>query len=278
MPTRTMQHARVNGVDLEYDVSGQGEPVLLISPVLADAFLPLLAEPSLAHRYRMITYHKRGWAGSTHSRPPVSVADHAVDAAALLRHLGVHRAHVVGHSSGAAVALQLALQQPGLVHTLALLELSLLSAPGAAGFLQKAAPAFDAYSAGDYERALSSFMTAASGLEWAACRTVLESRIPGAVAAAITDAETFFGIELPALGAWTFGAAEAGGIEQPVLSVRGAETGPLWVEVAGLLRSWIPRLEDCTIDGAGHLLQVQNPRAVAEGLAGFFDRHPLADG
>jgi hypothetical protein len=41
MPAQTMQHARVNGVSLEYDVSGQGEPVLFISPVVADGFLPL---------------------------------------------------------------------------------------------------------------------------------------------------------------------------------------------------------------------------------------------
>ena len=36
-----MQSASVNGVDLEYEVSGSGEPVLLISPVIADGFLPL---------------------------------------------------------------------------------------------------------------------------------------------------------------------------------------------------------------------------------------------
>jgi pimeloyl-ACP methyl ester carboxylesterase len=140
MPAQTMQHARVNGVTLEYEVTGQGEPVLLISPVLADGFLPLLSEPSLAHRYQLITYHKRGWMGSTHTSAPVSVADHAIDAAALLAHLGVRRAHIAGHSSGAAVAVQLALLQPQMVHTLALLELSLLSVPGAAGFLQRPAP------------------------------------------------------------------------------------------------------------------------------------------
>ncbi len=52
------------------------------------------------------------------------------------------RAHIVGHSSGAAVAAQLALLQPEIVHTLALLELSLLSVPGAGAFLQKAGPGF----------------------------------------------------------------------------------------------------------------------------------------
>jgi pimeloyl-ACP methyl ester carboxylesterase len=272
---QTMQHACVNGVKLEYDVAGEGEAVLLISPVLADGFLPLLSEASLADRYRLITYHKRGWAGSTHTPPPVSVADHAADAAALLTHLGVPRAHIVGHSSGAAVAAQLALMQPGMVHSLALLELSLLSVPGAAGFLQKAGPAFEAYAAGRHEAALQIFMSAVSGLEWEACRTVIDRSVPGALAAAIRDADTFFGIELPALSTWTFGAAEARTIARPVLSVLGSETEPLWVEIATLLRCWLPHAEDCTIQGAGHLLQMQRPAAVAQGLADFFDRHRM---
>ena len=58
MRAQTMQRARVNGVELEYDVTGQGEPVLLISPVLADGFLPLLSEPSLARRYRPAFTHE----------------------------------------------------------------------------------------------------------------------------------------------------------------------------------------------------------------------------
>jgi pimeloyl-ACP methyl ester carboxylesterase len=273
MVTQTMQRARVNGVELEYDVAGHGQPVLLISPVLADGFGPLLVEPALAHHYRLITYHKRGWAGSTHTSAPVTIADHAADAAALLAHLGVNRAHVVGHSSGAAVAAELAILKPDVVATLALLELSLLSVPGAAAFMQKAGPAFEAYAAGQHEKALAVFMGAVSGLEWEACRALLERRVPGAVAAAMGDVDTFFGVELPALVAWTFGAAEAARISQPVLSMLGTETEPLWVEIAASIRSWIPHAEDCTIEGAGHLLQVQRPELVAGRLAEFFGRH-----
>ena len=58
-----MKNAAVNGVELEYELTGSGEPVLLISPVLADGFLPLVAEPSLAERYQLIRYHKRGLGG-----------------------------------------------------------------------------------------------------------------------------------------------------------------------------------------------------------------------
>jgi pimeloyl-ACP methyl ester carboxylesterase len=270
-----MEHAYVNGVDLEYDVTGSGEPVLLISPVVADGFLRLASERALAASYRLITYHKRGWAGSTHTPPPVSIADHAADAAALLDHLGVRRAHIAGHSSGGAVALQLALERSGIVHTLALLELSLRSVPSAAAFLQKAGPAFTAYAAGQHEAALAAFMSAASGLDWDACRAVLDERVPGAVPQGIKDADTLFGIELPALSAWTFGAEQAATISQPVLSVLGTDTEPLWIEAAERLHAWLRHVEDCTIEGVGHLLHIQRPEPVAKSMAAFFSRHPL---
>src|SRR6266496_1427461 len=180
-----MKTAEVNGVELEYEVVGSGEPVLLISPVLADGFLPLLAEPALADRYQLIRYHKRGWDGSTHTPPPVSIADHAADAAALLDHLRVPRTHVAGHSSGAAVAAQLALDRPERVHTLILLELSLLSVPSGEAFFQQVGPAFEAYGSGDHEGAVAIFMSAVSGADWVTSRVVLEECLPGAVARAI---------------------------------------------------------------------------------------------
>jgi pimeloyl-ACP methyl ester carboxylesterase len=270
-----MQSVKVNGVELEYEAVGSGEPVLLISPVLADGFLPLLTEPALAG-HRLIRYHKRGWVGSTHTPGPVSIADHAADAAALLDHLGVSRAHVAGHSSGAAVAAQLALDHPDRVHTLILLELSLLSVPSGEAFFEQAGPAFAAYGSGDHEGAVAMFMSVVSGLDRTTSRAVLEERLPGAMAQAVKDADTFFGIELPALTEWAFGPEEAAAIDQPVLSVRGTETQPLWVEVADFLRTSLPHVEDCTIDGVGHLLHVERPEPVARAMAGFLRQHSMA--
>jgi pimeloyl-ACP methyl ester carboxylesterase len=270
-----MQSVNVNGVDLEYEVTGAGEPVLLISPVIADGFLPLLAEPALADRYQLIRYHKRGWVGSTHTPPPVSVADHAADAAALLDQLGLRPAHVAGHSSGAAVAAQLALDHPQYVHTLVLLEPSLISVPSLGAFFTRVEPALAAYAGGDHAGALAIFMSAATGLEWERGRAVLEATVPGAVEQAIRDADTFFGVELPALSEWTFGAEQAARLDRPVLSVVGSETQPVWVEVAEFLRSALPQVDECTIDGAGHLLQIQRPEPVARAMADFLDRYPI---
>jgi pimeloyl-ACP methyl ester carboxylesterase len=271
-----MEIAKVNGVELEYKVAGSGEPVLFISPVLADGFVPLLSEPALADHYQLIRYHKRGWVGSTHSPPPVSVADHAADAAAILDHLGVSRAHIAGHSSGAAVATQLALDHPEIVHTLILLELSLLSVPSGGAFLDQAGPAFEAYGSGDNEGALALFMKVVSGLDWPTCRAVLEEGLPGAVAQAIKDADTFFGIELPALVEWVFGPEQAAAVRCPVLSVHGTDTQPLWVEVADFLRTSLPHVKDCTIDGVGHLLHIQRPQPVARAMAEFLTSNSTA--
>jgi pimeloyl-ACP methyl ester carboxylesterase len=270
-----MESVDVNGVELEYEVVGFGEPVLLIDMLLADCFLPLLSEPALAERYRLIRYHKRGWVGSTHTPPPVTIPDHAADAAALLEQLGVRRAHIVGHSSGAAIGAQIALDRPEAVHTLTLLEPTLVSLPRGQEFLKAAGPVFEAYRSGDHSSAFAMFVAAASGLEWGTCRAVLEERIPGVVAQSIKDADTFFGIELPSLADWNFGVEEAAAIHRPVLSVVGAETQPLWVEIADFLRASLPYVEESTIDGAGHLLQIQRPELVAHEIAQFLGRNPL---
>ncbi len=95
-----MEKAKLTAVELEYEVTGSGEPVLLIGTgPIADSFLPLVSEKALADRYRLIRYRQRRTGAGTDAAP-VSFVQHAADAAALLSHLDVRRAHVAGHSTG----------------------------------------------------------------------------------------------------------------------------------------------------------------------------------
>jgi pimeloyl-ACP methyl ester carboxylesterase len=193
----------------------------------------------------------------------------------------VPSAHVSGHSTGGVIAAQLALARPESVRSLVLLEPMLLSVPSGAAVLQQVGPAFEAYARGDHEEAWSLFLSAATGLDRSGCAALLGRRLPGAVAQAVKDADTLFGVELPAIADWAFGAEQAAAIRCPVLSVLGADTLPLFVEVAALLRSAVPHVEEAIIDGVGHLLHIQRPqpvaRAVAEFLAGNVDdRRPGA--
>ena len=94
------------------------------------------------------------------------------------------------------------------MHTLTLLEPTLLSLPSAMR-LEAARPVFEAYASGDHSGAFAMFVSAASGLDWEECRAMLEERIPGVVTQSIKDADTFFGVEPPALTEWTFGPEQA---------------------------------------------------------------------
>ena len=123
-----MQRVNVNSADIEYEVQGSGEPVVLIhGAILADAFYSLRAEPCIANNFCVISYHRRGFAGSSRASAPFTIRQQAADGRALLRHLGIPRAHIAGHSYGAAIALQWALDAPEEVQSLALLEAPFVS-------------------------------------------------------------------------------------------------------------------------------------------------------
>jgi pimeloyl-ACP methyl ester carboxylesterase len=274
-----MQRARVDGAELEYVVHGTGYPVVFIhGSLLADAFAPLVAEPRLTTRFRLITYHRRGYRGSSHVPGSITLAQQAADCAALLRQLGVARAHVVGHSYGGSVALQLAGDYPGVAHSLTLLEATLpdgtSAQPARAGLLQGVQHFHDVGAA----TAVDEILRPRLGPGY---RDFLDSVLPTAFADAVADAAATFEGELPGLLDWQFGPTEAAQVTQPALVVLGALSEalqPRYRERYQLLLEWLPRAEGLVLPGATHALQVQNPRGLAHGLADFLDRHSIPVG
>ena len=121
------------------------------------------------------------------------------------------------------------------------------------------------------------FLGVVSSLDRETGQTVVEKHVPGGVVQAIKDADTFFGSYLPALNAWQFGPRQATAISQLVLLLLGTETEQWFVDSRELLHSWFPQIEDCTIEGVGHLLHMQRPQPVARGVAEFFARHPMLE-
>jgi pimeloyl-ACP methyl ester carboxylesterase len=277
MKQQRMDRAAFEGVELEYKVGGVGEPVVLIHPGhFADWFMPLLAEPDLTDYYRVLTYHRVGCAGSSHIAGPLSLAQQAAHCRLLMQHLGIKRAHIVGHSSSGNIALQLALDAPDAVHSLAILEPALYAVPSAHTSRAFVGTAVQLYRAGDKAGAVDTFLRGVCGPGY---RTVLDQALPGAFDQHVADADTFFGQELPALQQWSFTQEDARRITQPVLAVIGAKSQELdriWGERQELLCSWLPNVEPFVLPDATHLLQVQNPSGMAEGLAAFFARHPLS--
>ena len=135
-----MEHAKVNGVELAYEVVGSGEPMLLIHG----------ASPTRCSRWSQNRRSSASSASATTGgvsvgappgRPgPTSVAVQAKDAVGSSTTSEVDRAHVVGHSLGGAIALELAVQHPTRVASLVLLEPAFLTTPAGAAFARAVAP------------------------------------------------------------------------------------------------------------------------------------------
>jgi pimeloyl-ACP methyl ester carboxylesterase len=274
--THQMERAAVDGLELEYELQGSGEAVVLIHWGLCAAWAePLMGEPALAGRYRLLSYHRAGFAGSDRIQGPISMAEHAAHCALLMRHLGIERAHVVGHSSSAVIALQLALDFPDAVHTLALMEPArpVPSTEEQAEFVRDVvAPALQRYRAGDSTGAVDTFAGGVFGSDY---RGRLERGLPGVFEQAVADADAFFAQELPALQQWSFTQEAASRITQPTLAILGENTAPTFPERLQLLVSWLPNVEPVELPTT-HLLHLQDPRRTAEALTSFFSRHPLA--
>jgi pimeloyl-ACP methyl ester carboxylesterase len=269
----TMERISVNGIELEFASAGSGDAVVFIhGSGVADSYLPLAAEPALRDHYHVIRYRRRGHAGSTPIDGPVSIAEHAQDCRALLDKLGVTQAHVVGHSYGASVALQLAVDAPRAVASLALFEPVWFTVPSAPQALEALGPIMEKYLAGDRVAAVDDFFSVVFGSDWQA---EVSRTVPGGPDQARKDAATLFESDLPSEMEWRFGAEEAAKIKQPVLFLSGAESLPPFIESRDLFRSWRPHTEDAVMPGANHLLHMRHPANAAARLTDFLKRHAV---
>jgi len=186
----------------------------------------------------------------------------------------VRRAHVTGHSTGGAIALQLALDAPRLVGTLALLEPALVTGESGPDYRRALLQATERFRQAGARVAVEEFL----GARWPGYRELLDRVLPGAFEQAVADAATCFESELPAVRGWRFGAPDARRLAMPVLVVLGGESvalHPRFAEVHRLLLGWLPRAEALVIPGATHFLPLEDPATLAGALAGFLARHPL---
>lgn len=125
--------ATVEGAEIEYELHGTGEPVVLIHNGVGVDWNRLLAREPALTGYRVLLYHRAGYSGSGRPSGAMDFAREAVHCRLLMRQLGIARAHVVGHSSSAMIALRLARDAPEAVRSLALLEPALLAVPSPPG-------------------------------------------------------------------------------------------------------------------------------------------------
>jgi pimeloyl-ACP methyl ester carboxylesterase len=115
---------QVNGVDLFYEVTGTGEPLLFLHGLGSSGRDWELQVQAFARDYRVITVDLRGHGRSQKADGSYSIPLFAEDVIALLDHIAPEAVHVVGLSMGGMVALQLALTSPERVRSLTVVNSS----------------------------------------------------------------------------------------------------------------------------------------------------------
>lgn len=263
-----------------------GFAVDLAGPVEADALLlihgaitfqgcrPLLRQPALTDRWRLIHYYRRGYDQGPAAPPDVTIADHAADSRFILNSLQVSAAHVLGHSVGASVAMQLALDAPDRVRSLVLIEPMSTSRPELLAWFQAAiAPAVSAYAAGDHA-------TAADHMLRLVDRDHYRETLDGVLGQGWFDAskeaiDAYFKIDLPAAASWTLDPTQAERLTQPALVLRGGATRQEIADVAADITAQLPHGLSEVVAGATHNVIASKPEITARLISEFLSNQRL---
>ena len=115
-----MPQVEVDGLTINYDVQGEGEPLLLIPYLSADHACYAFQLPAYTEHFSCIAIDLPGTGESDKPAGPYSTEGYADQVAAFLGAIGVEQAHVAGVSLGAAVGMHLAARHPGRVRSLSL--------------------------------------------------------------------------------------------------------------------------------------------------------------
>lgn len=107
-----MPTARMNGVELYYQVKGRGIPIVFIHPPLLTSAVFAYQQVQLSGDFQIITFDIRGHGRSEASKAAVTYSLIVEDIKQLLDHLKLSQAYLCGYSTGGAIALEMMLTYP----------------------------------------------------------------------------------------------------------------------------------------------------------------------
>lgn len=120
-------YAPVNGLEMYYEVHGEGEPIVVLhgAYMTVDAMGEII--PMLAETRKVIAVELQAHGRTADIERPITYEQMADDVAALIKHLDMEKADVFGYSMGGGVALQIAIRHPGVVRKLVAASVSYTS-------------------------------------------------------------------------------------------------------------------------------------------------------
>ncbi len=262
------RYLTTGGARLRYRAEGRGPPVLMAHGWTLDLEMwdPQIA--ALRDGFRLIRFDRRGF-GLSSGRP--SVTQDIADIASLCNHLAVERVALLGMSQGARAAMGFALAAPARVSCL------ILDGPPDCG--GNPLPADDDVPLNHYRGIVRAQGMAAFRREWAAhpllsLRTG-DPRMHEILGAMILRYPGNDLIEPIVTAAAAVDAPSIGSVEAPVLVMTGDQDLASRTQAANTLAGLLNKAERAVIPAAGHLPNLDNPKAYNEVVRAFLTRHAV---
>jgi pimeloyl-ACP methyl ester carboxylesterase len=261
-----MSFQRIDNVNLYYERSGRGSPLVLVHGSWGDHNNWAAVTPRLSQSFQVVTFDRRGHSQSETGPNQGSFAEDADDLGALIEELDLAPAHVVGNSAGAIIALRLAAKRPELFRTLVVHEPPLVRLlegqsdfqPMLEGVNARIRAVVELLQAGEMEAAARSFVeTVAFGPgAWDTLPQSIRDTF-------IRNAPTFLDETNDPEGV-TIDLSSLRSFEKPALVTTGTASPPFFGPIAEIVAQALPMSTLRRIDGAGHVPQISHPDLYVE--------------
>jgi pimeloyl-ACP methyl ester carboxylesterase len=271
-----MTTANINGVELYFETVGAGDRLVLTHGSWTDGTGWAPSVPSLAERYEVVTWDRRGHSRSQDGSGPGSRAEDAADLAGLIEYLDGGPVHLAGNSYGAIVALTVVTVRPDLVASVAAHE------PPLFGLLQGTA---DPVVAGALAALQQPLQSVAALIEAGEHRAAAELFIDGVALGPgswaqlpeplrvimASNAGTYLD-ELRDPTALTIDTSTLAATTVPLQLTCGTASPTLFASVIDPLAALVPTAHVTVLPGVGHVPHASHPHQWTAALLGFLDQ------
>jgi 3-oxoadipate enol-lactonase len=252
----------VNQTALHYERAGEGPPMLFVHGMCGHADVWADQAERLSDRYTCVRYDRRGHSRSARGDAPITVRQHADDAAALIEALELAPCLVVGSSSGAVITVDLALRHGHLLRGAVLSEPALFGLDPDAGqaAIGEVTPRIsDAMGRGGPRAAVDAFMSFFCTEMWSILDENRKDRLRDNAEIGFTD------LRSPPL---EVGPTDLAAVAIPALVIAGTTSHRALRSVARRLAAALPDARLVEIEG-GHVPYIEHPETFAHAVSVF---------
>ena len=261
-----MPTTNVGGLQMYYEIEGDGPPVVFIGGLSQDHLGWMMQVPAVsAAGYRCITFDSRDAGQTAQSAQPYSIREMAADTLGLMDAIGVSSAHIVGLSMGGMIAQEMAISSPARVSSLTLVCTSAAVEPEMAGILRAWKAGRPHCDAVDFVLMLSSWLFTHRFYQHAEAvqgflNLVRSNPFPQSVAGFIRQCDAILSHDI---------RDRVSRITAPTRVVVGTEDTLTPAYYSRWLAERIPRAQLTEVPNAAHLLSLETPDAFNRVLLEF---------